>query len=310
MENSFSLLMIDIDKFKVINDTYGHLKGDSVLALLGKTIMESTRESDLVGRYGGEEFIVILINTTIESGVEVANKIRSNIEKIEFPGINRPITVSIGLSQYPEHGIFKDDLISKADQALYYAKEVLGRNKVALWYLKMDVVSNKIDKLAGLITGDLTKDNRNILALADIADLIKENNSFNEKAYDYLGRIIEIVEGEYASLLLYENEILSKPITRKRKIGEWILDYSVNYKLVNKVIESKKGETFIDWFNLSNQDKLIDNPNWQSILIYPLIKKGILKGVVYITVPLKEKEFNNISLNLCSVITNIFIGNI
>lgn len=309
-ENSFSVLMLDIDKFKNINDTYGHLKGDTVLAMMGKSIKESIRETDIVGRYGGEEFIVILQNINIEDSLELANKIRSKIEKLVFPGINRPITISIGLSQYPEHSNFKDELIFKADQALYYAKEVLGRNKRALWYPGMDITSNKIDKLLGLITGDPINDKRNILALIDISELTKARKSSKEKAYDFLGRLIEVVEVEYASMILLNGDKLSVPLSRKRNEIEWVEHSLINYELVSKVIDNRKGQFYIDWDNVDSVDKIGGNPNWQSVLIVPLTKDEIIRGIVYLSIPLLEKEFGSKSLNICSILSNVFAGNI
>ena len=309
-ENSFSVLMLDIDKFKNINDTYGHLKGDTVLAMMGKSIKESIRETDIVGRYGGEEFIVILQNINIEDSLEIANKIRSRIEKLVFPGINRAITISIGVSQYPEHSRFKDELIFKADQALYYAKEVLGRNKRALWYPGMHITSNKIDKLLGLVTGDPINDKRNILALIDISELTKDRKSSKEKAYDFLGRLIEVVEAECASMILLNGDNLSIPLTRKRKEIKWIEHTFVNYELIRKVIGTKKGEFYIDWDNVDSVDKVGGNPNWQSVLVVPLIKDEIIRGIIYLTIPLLEKEFGSKSLNICSILSNVFAGNI
>ncbi|WFA09439.1 diguanylate cyclase [Tissierella sp. Yu-01] len=311
MDNSFSLLMIDIDKFKNINDTYGHLKGDEVLSVLGKVILNTIRDTDLVGRYGGEEFLVLLNNTTIDDGLEIANKIRKNIEKTKFQGIDRPITVSIGISQYPEHSTFKSELIFKADQALYYAKEVLGRNQKALWYSDMVIAPNKLDKLTGLITGDPLKDNRNMLAIVDISYLAKESKALSEKVFEFLGRIIEIVEGESATLIIYDNNNNPKDkYSRKRKEKSWVSNNYVNQNLINHVLESKTGECFIDLDNIDNQEKVIEDQNWQAILIVPLIKQGGIKGIVYITVPLKEKEFDFMNLNVCNVLSNIFIGNI
>lgn len=305
-EASFSLLMIDIDKFKNINDTYGHLKGDQVLSLMGKVIMDSVRDTDIVGRYGGEEFLVLLNNIIAVDGLQVANNIRKNIEKLKVPGINHPITVSIGLSQYPIHSTFKEELIFKADQAMYYVKEVLGRNNQAMWDPGIDNVSNKVDKLTGLVTGDLMKDSSILLALVDISNLMKENKSYKEKAYDYLGKIIDIVDCQFATIIL-ENDF---KLIRKRKEFNFVEDHIINYDLINKVKESKKGECFIDWDKGNSEVKIVENPNWQSIMIIPLIKEESVKGIVYITVPLKEKEFDLKSLNACSVLTNIFTGNI
>ena len=124
----FSLAMLDIDYFKNINDTYGHYVGDVVLKDLTKIIEKNIREVDSVGRWGGEEFMLLLDNTTTKEAVFVAEKIRTIIEKTLMAG-HYNITVSIGVSQYttPEN---KSILLQKVDNALYEAKEN-GRNQVA-----------------------------------------------------------------------------------------------------------------------------------------------------------------------------------
>ena len=125
----FSVLMFDIDHFKVINDTYGHDVGDRVLKNLSKTVSKNIRVTDKVGRWGGEEFVVILENTTTKEASIVAEKLRKIIETDELEE-NSKITVSIGVAQYvPPQS--REDLIKKVDEALYMAKEK-GRNQVVV----------------------------------------------------------------------------------------------------------------------------------------------------------------------------------
>jgi len=123
----FSLLMFDIDHFKVINDTYGHYVGDVVLKDLTKLIEKNIRQIDSFGRWGGEEFMLVLENTNKEEALKVAQKIRSIVEKTPMAG-HYNITVSIGVSQY-RISEQKSTLLERVDQALYEAKEG-GRNKV------------------------------------------------------------------------------------------------------------------------------------------------------------------------------------
>ena len=130
----FSLLILDIDNFKTINDTYGHPKGDEVLSCLAKIIKSSFhREIDILARYGGEEFAIILPQTTRERAYIVAEKMRREIEKGIFKqtGLPRPVTVSCGVAQYPEDGRTEDKLIKSSDTALYSAKNS-GKNRICL----------------------------------------------------------------------------------------------------------------------------------------------------------------------------------
>jgi diguanylate cyclase (GGDEF)-like protein len=128
-----SLLMLDIDDFKNVNDTYGHQQGDIVLQMVAQTFPQAFRRPiDFAARWGGEEFIALLPNTHMEGAMEIAEKIRADIEKKETPcseGIIK-ITISIGVnSLVPSQNSSLNVFISKADKALYAAKEA-GKNKV------------------------------------------------------------------------------------------------------------------------------------------------------------------------------------
>jgi len=124
-------LMLDLDKFKNCNDTFGHLVGDVILRETAKIIKQSIREIDIVGRYGGEEFCVFLPQTELENGIDVAERIRKSVEKYIFHAYDETlrITVSIGISSFPHDAYDSLELVEKADLALYYAKRK-GRNRV------------------------------------------------------------------------------------------------------------------------------------------------------------------------------------
>jgi len=126
----FSLLVIDVDDFKQVNDVYGHIAGDGVLRKIGKIVKDRTRPSDMPARFGGEEFVVYLSNTPIEKALTVAEKLRAEVERCEFEEVTgRGITVSIGVAQSDGSDKTKEDMIERADQALYNAKRS-GKNKV------------------------------------------------------------------------------------------------------------------------------------------------------------------------------------
>jgi diguanylate cyclase (GGDEF)-like protein/PAS domain S-box-containing protein len=126
-EYSFSTILIDIDHFKSVNDTYGHQVGDSVLKECASLVKSNIRETDIFGRWGGEEFLIICINTDLDSAVIVANKLRESIDSYDFSVVGHK-SASFGVSEY-----LKDDneesIVKRADDALYRAKES-GRNRV------------------------------------------------------------------------------------------------------------------------------------------------------------------------------------
>jgi len=128
-----SLLLLDIDHFKRVNDTYGHIAGDVVLKTLSEAIRGSTRSSNLVARYGGEEFAVVMVSSTREETLLYAEALRKNIADLEIriPGKEDPlrITLSGGIASFPADGDSTTDLIRLADEALYLAKQE-GRNRI------------------------------------------------------------------------------------------------------------------------------------------------------------------------------------
>jgi diguanylate cyclase (GGDEF)-like protein len=121
--------LLDLDHFKQINDTFGHGRGDDVLAAVGAALRDGLRESDFIGRMGGEEFVMLLPGTDRAGAVAAAEKIRAAVATITVPGVQRQITISIGIAVIPEHAGDADGLLREADRALYTAKE-RGRNRV------------------------------------------------------------------------------------------------------------------------------------------------------------------------------------
>lgn len=128
------IVMMDIDHFKHVNDTYGHQVGDAVLRLLGTFLQSQTRKSDLACRYGGEEILLVLPDTPLEYTGIYAERLREHIQHLKGEEDGQslpPFTVSVGVAASPHHGTTADTLIPAADQALYHAKAT-GRNRVCI----------------------------------------------------------------------------------------------------------------------------------------------------------------------------------
>jgi diguanylate cyclase (GGDEF)-like protein len=135
-KQKFALLMIDIDNFKQLNDTFGHHVGDQVLRDVTSILMKDMREVDTVARYGGEEFVIILPETTETGAMYVAQRLRRAVEQARFfagsPDRVQHLTISIGIAVYDTDAQFKRDLIEFSDAALYAAKRA-GRNRVVAY---------------------------------------------------------------------------------------------------------------------------------------------------------------------------------
>jgi diguanylate cyclase (GGDEF)-like protein len=122
-------VIFDLDRFKAVNDTYGHGKGDDVLAAVGAVAASTVRGSDFVGRLGGEEFAILLPDTDRAGALHVAEKLRAEIATLSIPGVDRRITASFGVAVMPDDAGEPDLLLRAADRALYAAKNA-GRDRV------------------------------------------------------------------------------------------------------------------------------------------------------------------------------------
>jgi diguanylate cyclase (GGDEF)-like protein len=122
-EQPVNLLMLDIDHFKRINDTYGHQTGDAVLRAVGRRLSETVRVGDVVARYGGEEFTIVMPSADTEDAVVLADRILRAVEQIDIP-----VTVSIGIATFLRHAADGSSLVEAADRALYESKRS-GRNR-------------------------------------------------------------------------------------------------------------------------------------------------------------------------------------
>jgi len=126
-----AVIMADIDQFKRLNDEFGHVLGDEVLRQASSLFNQQLRKIDVVCRYGGEEFGILLTQASAQHAMNIAEKLRKMVEEWQFPGVPRTVTISAGAAAFPDHGTTRDELVKAADQALYAAKQS-GRNRVCL----------------------------------------------------------------------------------------------------------------------------------------------------------------------------------
>jgi diguanylate cyclase (GGDEF)-like protein len=133
---SYSLIMFDVDFFKNYNDHNGHLHGSETLKNIGTIMKNKFRTTDLLAKYGGDEFVIILPQTDKVGAYLAADRLRESIEKQVFLGAEtqplKKLTISIGLAAYPEHGLSAEEILNRADKALYFAKES-GRNRTIIY---------------------------------------------------------------------------------------------------------------------------------------------------------------------------------
>jgi diguanylate cyclase (GGDEF)-like protein len=137
-----AVIRADIDQFKRLNDEFGHLLGDVVLRQVSSLFHQQVRKVDVVCRYGGEEFAILLTQISPQQANAIAEKLRRLVEKFQFPGVPRTITISAGVASFPAHGKTRDEMVRAADSGLYAAKQA-GRNRVCVASSALTVASGQ-----------------------------------------------------------------------------------------------------------------------------------------------------------------------
>jgi diguanylate cyclase (GGDEF)-like protein len=183
VDRPLSLLVGDVDHFKTVNDRLGHPGGDAALVRVGRLLVAELRDSDAVARTGGEEFALILPNTSETEAYAAAERLRRVVEK-SFAGDPVELTMSFGLATYPQHGVTADGLLAAADKALYAAKE-LGRNRSVIY-------SDEISSLVGSRSAPSEVHLATVLSLAEALDLRDSGTADHSQTVGrYCGMIAE-----------------------------------------------------------------------------------------------------------------------
>lgn len=286
----FSVLMMDMDHFKDINDRYGHQTGDEVLKKACSIIKANLNKEAVFGRYGGEEFIILLPGADSKSAFLLAEDLRIKVNNAKILGEKAAITVSIGISTFPHNAEWKEELIEKADQALYISKES-GRNRCKVWSSKFGSKGKVRNKLSGIVSGNMVQDSRNVLVMVDIIELIKQNSSIEDKIYNILGRVIEITESEYGCFFTIKEGKIKKVYSRKNFNEGWTDNNIYNVEIISSILAKKQGVYMTDWDESNNRVLQDEMPSWNSIVAVPLIRNEEIKGVLYLSVPINKKEF-------------------
>lgn len=298
-----SVIMCDIDKFKMINDRYGHRKGDDILKLMGHHLKMSLRDTDLVGRYGGEEFIIVLPNTDEDEAYIVSEKIRQTIESSVSLNEDEPITLSLGVATYPDHGLNEEEIIEKADQALYHSKNT-GRNRTTLWNAHIGEEKSRFDKLAGILTGNISNDTRNIQAMVDIMDLLRTSKSKEDKLFSVLTTLIDITQATRGAVLEIEGSEIKHVYAREKGYDDW-QPIELDMDLIEMYMDRDDGDYFINWNKVAEINSLGGKPNWKSIIVMPLREGQITRGMILLSVPISIKEFDFSAFNFVDSVSGV-----
>ncbi|WP_294404448.1 diguanylate cyclase [uncultured Clostridium sp.] len=308
LDNSeFAVIMFDIDDFKGVNDKYGHQVGDEVLIKVTREVQKSISKNDIIGRYGGEEFIVLLPNCDKNKAINVAEKIRTNVDDARILGEKRKVTISIGIAMSNNERISSEEIVKRADQALYRAKHE-GKNRCILWDGESGISSNTntSSELSGVLTGNATKDYNFMSIIKDVASIVKSRADREHKMYEFVLKIMQIIECENVALFIIKNGKIVNILSKDCLKDGWNISEKFNFKLVYKTIEDKKGMYQVDWDNMGKQDKY-GIPDWKSVCITPVICKDEILALIYVSVSVNNKEFTEAELNQLNFFADIGI---
>ncbi len=308
MGESFAVVMLDIDHFKTVNDEYGHRVGDQVLVQIAAIIVKSVRVDDAVGRYGGEEFIVLLPTASAAKAYEITERIRKNVAMADLLENGKKVTISAGISVYPQMGNRQNDLIEKADKALYVSKNN-GRNLTTVYAREKMSEDKRFDPLAGILTGTTSRDARVMKVIVDIIALTASAKQIEHKIQIVLEMLIDLLEAGDASIIDIRNQDRHVRYTKSKGKPKLL---KVNTLNENELIieEYEREGYFIQWDNIDDFDSAIDRAKWRSHIQCPIVYSGKKKGIIVVRVPISEKKFEfsdyNIVLHIARIIGGSF----
>lgn len=299
-----SVVMLDIDKFKNINDVYGHRKGDEILRELGKILNKSLRKSDYVGRYGGEEFIILLPDTNRDDAYEVCEKVRRAVVEKNMLNDVGDVTISLGVSTYPEDGISEAELIEKADQALYYSKNN-GRNQSTKWSNALLLDVERFDKLAGILTGNVSLDSRNIQAMLSIIEKMDANTDRKTVVLDVFKTILDITEANEVKYYGVKRGRVDDVVIVRRGQDNISFENDEIEGFIQDYVGRSTGNYFINWNEEMDVDIAAETPDWRSYIVIPMYLGDAQTGILLLKVKISEKEFDFNTYNFVYSLRNI-----
>jgi diguanylate cyclase (GGDEF)-like protein len=234
----YSLIMVDLDRFKEVNDQKGHLLGDAVLREAADLLRATVRQDDLIFRYGGDEVAILLQDTDANGAAVAGEKVRSAIEGHKF-GEGIRMTASLGGATCPAHATDSADLVRKADQALYRAKD-LGRNRIEIWSPELSsAAAPRQDRLAGIITGNYAKDYNNVALLVETFDAISKTHDVQEVLTLAVDKAIEASDAERGAIMLTDEQgVLGTIVARGRHKSSLELKERFSRSIPERVLRS------------------------------------------------------------------------
>jgi diguanylate cyclase (GGDEF)-like protein len=303
------VMILDLDHFKQINDTYGHGVGDEVLKRVARRLRRATRRDDYAGRWGGEEFVVILPGEGLEGTLVVAEKVASVIRDQPMGQAEVNVTASIGVSVYPEHGDTTALLIKRADQALYAAKDA-GRNRTVVFAPELDHPDHRTDPMGGMLLSNPAHTHRNLTAIFDTIDVLSTRQPPQQVLARTLDNVCDLTRARRALLIAQNPEGEQKAVGARARGGkplpdEFLEEYS--HSAVRTALAENRSLCMLDAGDeeaLKLHSSSIDKLGLNTVMVVPLTVNEQIVGALYADDTIAKREFGHMDLSHLEVIAH------
>jgi diguanylate cyclase (GGDEF)-like protein len=301
------VVLLDIDHFKRINDRLGHDTGDEVLRRVAGRIRRTIRRDDYAGRWGGEEFVIVLPGEGVEGAVIVANKINEAIKARPISESEVIVTVSSGVAVFPDHGTTAGELVKHADQALYAAKAA-GRDRTIVFRPDLDRANHRTDPFGGLFDSDPARTHRNLGAVFDTIDVLRSNRPPKDILERALDNVCDLTRARRAMLVVEQEPggPLRVVATRTRG-GKPLESDEFSQSSVRTAIRESRSLCVLD--STDEKAKLltsssIDKLGLNTVMCVPLLVNDRALGVLYADDSTSHREFTQTDLAHLEVLAN------
>jgi diguanylate cyclase (GGDEF)-like protein len=294
-----AVLLLDLDHFKRVNDTYGHDVGDEVLKRAAQRIRRSIRRDDFAARWGGEEFLLVLPSSDLEGALTVADKVSRALKSQPIGEDQIQITVSTGVAIFGKHGTTQSQLIKHADQALYAAKAA-GRDRAMVFHPDQDVTGHRVDPFEGLFDGDPARTQRNLKAVFETLDLLRSGSPPREILDGTLDNVCDLTRARRAMLIVEDDKGRLRIAAGRRQGGRRLprdlREYSTTP--VRLAIDGRRSLCMLDTVGdglLSSSS--IDKLGLNTVMAVPLKVGDDVLGVLYADDTTVNREFSDTDLS-------------
>lgn len=302
-----AVLLLDIDHFKRINDTLGHDTGDEVLRRVAGRIRRTIRRDDYAGRWGGEEFIVVLPGEGVEGAVTVAGKISEAIKSRPISEAEVTITVSVGVAVFPDHGATMGELVKHADQALYAAKSA-GRDRTTVFRADLDRANHRTDPFGGLFDSDTARTHRNLGTVFDTIDVLRSSRPPREILERALDNVCDLTRARRAMLIVEDPPGGPLRVVASRTRGGRPLESDeYSQSSVRSAMRDNRSLCVLD--STDERARLltsssIDKLGLNTVMCVPLLVGDRAIGVLYADDSTSHREFTQTDLAHLEVLAN------